>query len=89
LKQCDAVLLYWGTSRQAWFDQRLGELMQARGWRHGREFSALGAYLADPGNPVKQNYETRELHELIKQFDTLDVTDTRLVRFVTRLRGEA
>ena len=87
LKQCDAVLLYWGTSRQAWFDQRLGELLQARGWRQGREFAALGAYLANPENPVKQNYETRELHELIKQFDTLDITDARLGRFVARLRG--
>jgi len=85
LKQCDAVLLYWGTSRQAWFDHRLGELLQARGWRQGREFVARGAYLADPENSVKQNYETRELDELIKQFDTLDLTDTRLVRFVARL----
>jgi hypothetical protein len=85
LKQCDAVLLYWGTSRQSWFDQRLGELLQARGWRQGREFAALGGYLADPGSPVKQNYETRELDELIKQFDSLDVTDTRLARFVARL----
>lgn len=85
LKQCDAVLLYWGTSRQAWFDQRLGELLQARGWRQGRDFAALGAYLADPLNPVKENYETRELDELIKQFDDLDLTDTRLARFVARL----
>jgi hypothetical protein len=85
LKQCDAVLLYWGTARQAWFDQRLGELTQARGWRQGRAFAALGAYVADPENPVKQNYETRELDELIKQFQELDIADARLVRFVGRL----
>ena len=85
LKQCDAVLLYWGTARQAWFDERLGELMQARGWRQGRAFAALGAYVADPGGPVKENYETRELDELIKQFDSFDLTDARLVRFVARL----
>jgi hypothetical protein len=88
LKQCDAVLLYWGAARQAWFDQRLGELTQARGWRQGRAFSALGAYVADPQSPVKQNYETRELDELIKQFDELDFADARLVRFVARL-GQA
>jgi len=85
LKQCDAVLLYWGASRQAWFDQRLGELMQARGWRQGRAFAALAAYVADPESPVKQNYETRELDELIKQFETFDLTDMRLMRFVARL----
>jgi hypothetical protein len=37
---------------------------------------------------VKQNYETRELDELIKQFDELDFADARLVRFVARL-GQA
>jgi hypothetical protein len=89
LKQCDAVLLYWGTARQAWFDQRLEELMQARGWRRGRAFAALGAYVAEPPSPVKQNYETRELDELIKQFDDFDLSDLRLVRFVARLENTA
>src|SRR4030095_825037 len=77
LMQCDGVLLYWGTGGQAWFDGRLDELMQARGWRKGREFIALGAYVAEPKSPVKQNYETREVDELIKQFDILDLSDTR------------
>jgi hypothetical protein len=86
LIQCDGVLLYWGTGGQAWFDGRLDELVQARGWRKGREFTALGAYVADPESPVKQNYETREVDELIKQFDILDLNDARLVRFVARLR---
>ena len=85
LKQCDAVLLYWGSARQAWFDQRLGELMQARGWRQGRAFAALAAYVSDPESPVKENYETNELDEMIKQFDTLDLSDARLIRFVARL----
>jgi hypothetical protein len=88
LKQCDAVLVYWGTARQAWFDRRLEELEQARGWRQGRTFAALGAYVADPGGPVKENYETRELDELIKQIDSFDLSDARLVRFVARL-GQA
>ena len=88
LRQCDAVLLYWGTARQSWFDQRIGELMQARGWRKGRMFAGVGAYVADPPNPVKQNYETREVDELIKQFESFDLTDARLVRFVARL-GQA
>ena len=88
LKQCDAVLLYWGTARQVWFDRRLDELEQARGWRQGRAFAALGAYVADPGGPVKENYETLVVDELIKQIDSFDLTDARLVRFVARL-GQA
>jgi hypothetical protein len=89
LRQVDGVLLYWGTARQSWFDQRLGELPQARGWRHGREFAAVAAYVSDPESPIKQNYETREVDELIKQFDALDLTDEGLARFVKRLASPA
>ncbi len=85
LRQCDGVLLYWGTARQGWFDHRIGELMQARGWRHGRDFAVVGAYVSDPPSPVKENYETREVDELIKQFEMFDLSDVKLVRFVDRL----
>jgi hypothetical protein len=85
LRQVDGVLVYWGTARQSWFDQRLGELTQARGWRRGREFAAIAAYVSDPESPIKQNYETREVDELIKQFEELDLKDERFARFVQRL----
>ena len=85
LKQCDGVLLYWGGSRQGWFEERLNELTQAKGWRRNQAFSASAAYVADPPSPVKANYETREVEELIKQFDALDVNDERLLRFIARL----
>jgi hypothetical protein len=89
LRTCDGVLLYWGGSRQGWFEERLIELTQALGWRRGRSFVASAAYVADPANPVKENYETREVEELIKQFDTLDIKDERLVRFIARLAETA
>jgi hypothetical protein len=43
--------------------------------------------VADPESPIKQNYETREVDELIKQFAALDLTDERFTRFVQRLSG--
>ena len=89
LQVCDGVLLYWGGSRQSWFEERLIELTQALGWRQGRQFAASAAYVADPPNLVKQNYETLEVEELIKQFDSLDVNDERLTRFVNRLSESA
>ena len=64
-------------------------MTQALGWRRGRSFVASAAYVADPANPVKENYETREVEELIKQFDTLDIKDERLVRFIARLAETA
>jgi hypothetical protein len=85
LRQCDGVLLYWGASHQAWFEQRLRELMKARGWRHGREFVAVAGYVADPENTIKQNYHTREVDHLIKQFHDFDLTDARLTRFIDSL----
>jgi hypothetical protein len=85
LRTCDGVLLYWGGSRQGWFEERLIELTQALGWRRGKSFAASAAYVADPPNPVKENYETREVDELIKQFESLDTQDERLVRFIARL----
>jgi hypothetical protein len=85
LRTCDGVLLYWGGSRQGWFEERLIELTQALGWRRGRSFAASAAYVADPLSPVKENYETREVDELIKQFESLDTQDERLVRFIARL----
>jgi len=85
LKVCDAVLLYWGTAGQRWFEKRIEELDQARGWRRGKAFAARGAYVADPAGPVKENYKTRELDELIKQLDGLDLGDAQLKRFVARV----
>jgi hypothetical protein len=85
LRTCDGVLLYWGGSRQGWFEERLIELTQALGWRRGRSFASSAAYVADPPNSVKENYETREVEELIKQFESLDTHDERLVRFIARL----
>jgi hypothetical protein len=89
LKQCDGVLVYWGTARQSWFDQRLSELMQARGWRRGRDFAAIAAYIADPENTVKANYQTREVDELIKQFKAVDFSDSAFARFIQRLTAAA
>jgi hypothetical protein len=89
LRTCDGVLLYWGGSRQGWFEERLIELTQALGWRGGKAFIASAAYVADPQNAVKENYETLEVDELIKQFARLDVADERLVRFIAKLEEPA
>lgn len=87
LRTCQGVLIYWGGSRQGWFEQRLYELTQALGWRKGKPFAASAAYVARPPSPVKENYETREVEELIKQFDQLDPTDERLLRFIAKLKS--
>ena len=88
LKMCDAVVLYWGSSRQGWFEQRLDELRQAVGWRKGRRFAVRAGYLADPQSPIKQNFETNEIDMLIKQFDSLDTSDQSFQRFLAKLLAD-
>ncbi|HJZ76998.1 MAG TPA: toll/interleukin-1 receptor domain-containing protein [Vicinamibacterales bacterium] len=85
LKTCDAVILYWGESRQGWFEQRLMELRKARGWRKDRPFTVTAGYVADPTSIIKSNFETREVDLLIKQFESLDASDERLRTFLARL----
>ena len=53
--------------------------------RRRKPFSATAAYVTEPQSNVKVNYETREVDELIKQFDELDPSDVRLARFIARL----
>ena len=36
-------------------------------------------------NQIKENYETREVDELIKQFEVINLADARLMRFLERL----
>jgi CMP-2-keto-3-deoxyoctulosonic acid synthetase len=89
LKSCDAVVLYWGTSRQAWFEQRLDELLQARGWRRGKPFTVKVGYVADPDSPIKQNFVTHDVDLLIKQFTTLDPSAADFQSFLAKFSPPA
>jgi hypothetical protein len=87
LKECDAVILYWGKSGQGWFDQRLMELTKARGWRKDHPFSVTAGYVADPETVIKTNFETRDVDVLIKQLASLDPADQRLQSLLGKLSG--
>ncbi len=87
LKECDAVLIYWGDATQGWFDERLSELKQAQGWRRARRFDAKWAYLSNPPNPVKINYATLETDGLVRAFSHF--APELLEPFVQTVRGRA
>ncbi len=69
LKQCDAVLLYWGRAPQVWLEERLVELNKALGWRRSKPFASKAIYVTIPDDKVKRIYRTREAR-VIAQFDT-------------------
>jgi hypothetical protein len=70
LKQCDAVLLYWGRAPQVWLEERLVELNKALGWRRSKPFAAKAIYVTIPEDKAKRIYKTREVKIIIVQFDT-------------------
>jgi hypothetical protein len=84
LKQCDAVLLYWGTAPDVWVEEKLREVTKAVGWRGARPFTAKALYVTAPTSPVKEGYTTLEA-QLIRHFD--DFEPAFLVPFVDPLKG--
>jgi hypothetical protein len=84
LKQCDAVLLFWGTAPDVWVEEKLREVTKAVGWRGARPFAAKALYVTAPTSLVKEGYTTLEA-QLIRHFDEFD--PALLVSFVDPLKG--
>lgn len=85
LKQCDAVLLYWGTAPNVWVEEKLREVTKAVGWRGAqRPFAAKALYVTIPTSPVKEGYATLEA-QLIRHFD--DFEPAFLGCFIDPLKG--
>jgi hypothetical protein len=50
---CDAVLVYWGSARQAWLRQKQRDLWQAPGWGRTKDMRAQAIFVALP-NTLEQ-----------------------------------
>lgn len=85
LKQCDAVLLYWGRTSQAWLDERMTELNKALGWRRAKPFAAKAVYVTVPEDNAKRLFKTHEA-QVITQFGPF--SPEPLMQFLTDLRGK-
>jgi hypothetical protein len=84
LQMSDAVILYWGTSDEAWFRGTLRELTKARSTtRRQRPFVAEALYLGRPSRPEKSQYG-RHLDLVVEQFDSFQPDALR--PFLDRLR---
>ena len=83
LKQCDAVLLYWGSASQTWVDEKLRELSQALGWRRSKTFTSKAIYASTPPDTIKKNFETLEAI-IIRDFEGF--TAQNLAPFLAPLR---
>jgi hypothetical protein len=57
LLRCDVLLVYWGTTSQAWMQQKFRDADQSPGW--GRDKPFLGKYVvvAAPDRPAKHDFD--------------------------------
>jgi hypothetical protein len=57
IKQCEAVLIYYGQASSSWLNRRLRALQKNATYNRQRPLRAKAVYVADPVNPTKQNLQ--------------------------------
>jgi hypothetical protein len=84
LRDCDAVLIWYGTGGDLWLRQKLGDLRKLPGLGRAAPLRAAGILVAPPPTPAKQRLLTRDAIVLQLTGDDLPAA---LEPFLARLRG--
>ena len=84
LTDCDAVLVYYGTTAKSWVDIKLRELTKAVGYRDGRPIDLRAVYIAPPEDRRKERFKTLSA-ELIRQTGP-DITGSDLEKLAIRIK---
>ncbi len=61
LKECDGVLIFWGKGKEGWVRTMLRDLNKVFGLGRLRPYKVVSLYLADPPDPGKESFRTREV----------------------------
>lgn len=86
LVQCDAVLIYYGTANQVWFDYKRRDLKKVAGLNRRNVLLAEAVYVGPPRTAHKQLFSDPD-GLVIKAFS--DFSPAELDPFVARLRTAA
>lgn len=70
LRDCDAVLIYYGEGSELWLRTQLRELQKAAGYGRNKPMLAKAVYVAEPTTQQKQRFRTRQA-TVIKNFEEL------------------
>jgi hypothetical protein len=62
---CDAVLIYYGSARQAWLRAKLRDFWKAPGWGRTKPFLAQAVLVAPPASPDKSDYADSTTDEFL------------------------
>lgn len=84
LKQCDAVLIYYGNANQVWFEYKRRDLKKVVGLDRQSLLTAEAVYVASPKTPHKQLFNNPEA-VVIKDFG--DFSPTVLEPFLARIQA--
>ncbi len=84
LRICDGVLIYQGNSGEAWLRGKLRDLRKAMGYGRKKPVKSSAVYMASPRDRRRERFKTREVHEVIKNFE--DFSPGRLSGFLARLK---
>jgi serine/threonine protein kinase len=60
LRQCDAVLIYYGAGNELWLRRKLREIQKSAGLGRSRKMRAKGIWVAQPVTAQKGRLKTRE-----------------------------
>lgn len=88
LRDCDAILLYYGQAEEAWLRGKLRDVRKAPGYGRTSSLLATAIYVAAPRTPQKDRFRTHEVDAVIKNF--AEFAPASLVPFlstVTREKG--
>ena len=69
LRDCDAILFYYGQANEAWLRTKLRDLRKAPGYGRTTPILASAVYVAGPSIPQKERYRTREVDTVIKSLE--------------------
>lgn len=84
LRDCDAVLIYYGAAGMHWVDFKIRDLQKAAGYRDSRPIAVSAVYVAPPVNHRKERFRSVTTEVVRQAGDSFD--PGFLADFVTALR---
>ena len=84
LRDCDAVLIYYGAAGMHWVDFKIRDLQKAAGYRDARPIAVSSVYVAPPSNHRKERFKSLSTEVIRQTGDSFE--PTLLTDFVAAIR---
>lgn len=85
LRECDAALVYFGSSDLPWVDKNLDDLEKAYGYGRELDWAANALYVGSPPNQLKERFRSIRADYFVRNFQSFDPNELR--EFVTAVKA--